>query len=69
MKVYIKNGYQCFYDRYQKLWIVYPVDSVGNRIEWDIDNNPIEVKYFNNKTEMDIFLDNPMNINKYLQIA
>jgi hypothetical protein len=58
MKSYIKNGYEFFYDRYQKLWIVYPIDNTGNRIEWDVNDNPIEAKYFINKTELNNYLTN-----------
>lgn len=57
MKTTIKNGFEFFYDRYQKLWVLYPVDSDGNRIEWDADDNPIEVQYFNNKIELKMFFD------------
>lgn len=58
MKLYIKNGFEYFYDKRQKQWVVYPIDNLGNRIEWDNNDNPIEVKYFNNKSEIDTFLKN-----------
>lgn len=58
MKDYIKNGFQYFYDKSQKHWVLYPVDNLGNRIEWDKNDNPIEVKYFNNKTELNKWLLN-----------
>ena len=56
MKSYTKNGYKFFYDRYQKLWIVYPIDNIGNRIEWDVNDNPIEAKYFINRKELNNYL-------------
>ena len=37
MKTYITNGYEYFYDKSQKQWVLYPVDNLGNRIEWDYD--------------------------------
>lgn len=57
MRTYIKNGFQYFYDRYQKQWVLYPIDNLGNRIEWDKNDNPIEAKYFNNKTELNNWLN------------
>ena len=57
MKAYIKNGFQYFYDRNQKQWVLYPIDNLGNRIEGDKNDNPIEAQYFNNKTELNIFLN------------
>jgi hypothetical protein len=57
MKTYIKNGFEYFYDKNQKHWVLYPIDKFGNRIEWDIIGNPIESKYFNNKTELYVFLN------------
>jgi len=55
MKSYQKNGYEYFYDRYQRHWVVYPIDADGNRVEWDIDDNPIEASYFLNKRDLDYF--------------
>lgn len=55
MKSYIKNGFEYFYDKYSKHWVLYPIDSSGDRIEWDENDNPIESQYFNNKTEVDNF--------------
>jgi hypothetical protein len=52
MKSYNKNGFEFFYDRSQKLWVVYPIDNIGNRIEWDAKDNPIEAQYFNNRNEL-----------------
>jgi hypothetical protein len=52
MKTYIKNGFEFFYDRYQKQWVLYPIDNLGNRIEWDKYDNPIEAIYFNNRKEL-----------------
>lgn len=57
MKSYIKNGFEFFYDKSQKQWILYPIDNLGNRIEWDKNDNPIEAKYFNNKTELNNWLN------------
>ncbi len=56
MKAYQKSGHEFFYDRNQKQWVVYPIDSEGNRIEWDANDNPIEAKYFINKTELNNYL-------------
>lgn len=52
MKAHQKNGFEYFYDKNQKLWVLYPIDSEGNRIEWDANDNPIEAEYFNNKKEL-----------------
>jgi hypothetical protein len=57
MKTYIKNGFEFFYDKSQKQWVVYPIDNLGNRIEWDKNDNPIEAQYFNNKTEFNNWLN------------
>ena len=57
MKTYIKNGFEFFYDKSQKQWVLYPIDNLGNRIEWDKNDNPIEAKYFNNKTELNNWLN------------
>lgn len=57
MKTYIKNGFEYFYDKSQKQWVLYPIDNLGNRIEWDENDNPIESQYFNNKTELNTFLN------------
>lgn len=51
------NTYEYFYDKYQKQWILYPVDALGNRIEWDENDNPIEAQYFNNKIELNNYLN------------
>lgn len=56
MRTYIENGYEFFYDTNQKQWVLYPIDNLGNRIEWDINDNPIESQYFNNIKELNIFL-------------
>ncbi len=56
MKTYTEKGFEYFYDRFTKLWVLYPVDSLGNRIEWDENDNPIESQYFNNKPELKSFL-------------
>jgi hypothetical protein len=53
VETYIKNGFEFFYDRSQKLWVLYPIDELGNRIEWDENSNPIEAQYFNNRKELD----------------
>ena len=47
-----RNGFEYFYDTTQRLWVVYPIDKEGNRIEWDSNDNPIEAEYFNNKKEL-----------------
>lgn len=52
MKLYTENGYSYFYDRYQRHWVLYPVDSEGNRIEHDKFGNPIESEYFINKSDL-----------------
>ncbi len=57
MKAYTKNGFEYFFDRNQRQWVLYPVDDLGNRIEWDENDNPIEAKYFNNKTELNNHLN------------
>lgn len=59
MKAYTKNGFEYFYDKNQKLWVVYQVDDLGNRIEWDENDNPIESQYFNNKKELNKLLSSP----------
>ena len=57
MKTYTKNGFEYFYDKSQKQWVLYPIDNLGNRIEWDKNYNPIEAQYFNNKTELNNWLN------------
>lgn len=57
MKNYIANGFEYFYDKNQKQWVLYPIDNLGNRIEWDKNDNPIESRYFNNKAELYTFLN------------
>ncbi len=52
MKCYQKNGFEFFYDRNQKHWVLYPVDSDGLRIEWDKHDNPLEAEYFTKKEEL-----------------
>ena len=56
MKTYSNNGYEYFYDVNQKLWVLYPINEVWERIEWDENDNPIEAKYFNNRKELTKFL-------------
>lgn len=56
MKTYIKNGFEYFYDKSQKQWVLYPIDNLGNRIEWDKNDNPIEARYFNNRKELNKWL-------------
>lgn len=58
MKTYQNKGFEYFYDKYQKQWVLYPIDDLGNRIEWDKDSNPIESQYFNNKTELNNWFKN-----------
>ena len=57
MKTYIKKGFEYFYDRYQKQWVMYSVDNNGERIEFDKYDNAIECLYFNNIIEVDFFLN------------
>ena len=57
MKTHITNGFEYFYDIHQKQWVLYPVDDLGNRIEWDENENPIEAEYFINIKELNIFLN------------
>lgn len=57
MKTYTTNGFEYFFDKNQKQWVLYPIDDLGNRIEWDKNDDPIEAQYFNNKTELNIFLN------------
>ena len=57
MKAYQFNGFEYFYDNIQRLWVLYPIDSEGLRIEWDANENPIEAQYFNNKKELTNFLN------------
>jgi hypothetical protein len=56
MKAYQSKGYEYFYDRFTKQWVMYPIDSEGNRIEWDSNDEPIESMYFNNKAEVNTYL-------------
>jgi len=58
MKLYQKNGYEYFYDTYQRHWVVYPIDSNGNRIEWDINENPIEAIYYRTRKDLNYFFNN-----------
>ena len=57
MKTYIKNGFEFFYDNTQKQWVLYPVDNLGRRIEWDENDNPIEARYFNNRTQLNDWIN------------
>ncbi len=57
MKTYTKKGFEFFYDTCQKQWVVYPIDNLCNRIEWDVNDNPIESEYFNNKQELNNWLN------------
>jgi hypothetical protein len=57
MKTYQKQGYEYFYDKHQRHWVVYPIDADGNRVEWDINDNPIEAMYFLNKGDLDCFFN------------
>lgn len=62
MQTYQKNNHEYFYDKNQKHWVLYPIDDLGDRIEWDINDNPIESMYFNNKKELNNYL-NKLNEN------
>jgi hypothetical protein len=57
MKTYTKNGFEYFYDTNCRQWVLYPIDNAGNRIEWDANDNPIEAQYFNNKLELNNYLN------------
>ncbi len=57
MKTYQLNNHEYFLDKNQRLWVLYPVDENKNRIEWDLNDNPIECQYFNNKKELKEFLN------------
>lgn len=52
MKTYTENGFQYFYDRYIKLWTVYPVDGEGVRVEFDENNDHIPADHYHNKSEL-----------------
>jgi hypothetical protein len=56
MKTFQEKGFEFFWDKNQKLWVLYPIDKDMNRIEWDINDNPIECLYFNNRNELNVFL-------------
>ena len=58
MKTYQKNNHEYFYDINQRLWVMYPIDINGLRIEWDINDNPLEVLYFVNKNQLNYYLQN-----------
>lgn len=58
MKLHTSNGFSFFYDTSIKLWTLYPVNVSGERIEHDNLGNPIECQYFNNRTEVNKFLNN-----------
>lgn len=57
MPIYTEGGYSYFYDYHIGLWTVYPVDEQGDRIEHDIKGDPIECTYFNNRRELEIFMN------------
>lgn len=50
--VYTLKNFSFFWDRLQRQWVLYPVDSDGLRIEWDDNDEPIEAQYFNNKKDL-----------------
>ena len=52
MKTYQDNGYQYFFDKSIKSWILYPVNENGNRIESNDDHDFLESEYFTNKNHM-----------------
>jgi hypothetical protein len=56
MKTYVTNGYEYFFDKNTRQWVLYPIDNLGNRIEWDNKDNPIEARYFNNLNELNKWL-------------
>ena len=47
-----KNGFQYFYDRHERHWVLYPIDADGNRVEHDANDNPIESEYYVKKLEL-----------------
>jgi len=47
MKTYTKNGFEYFYDTNCRQWVLYPIDNLGNRIEWDANNKPELNNYLN----------------------
>lgn len=49
--------FEYFWDKNQKLWVLYTIDENKNRIEWYENDNPIECQYFNNKKELNKFLN------------
>lgn len=53
----MNQSFEYFWDKNQRLWVLYPVDENKNRIEWDSNDDPIECQYFNNKTELKEFLN------------
>lgn len=52
MRVYTLKNFSFFWDRLQRQWVLYPIDSEGLRIEWDDNDEPIEAEYFNNKKDL-----------------
>ena len=61
MKTYQQSGFEFFFDINIRLWILYPIDVKGNRIEHDSVGNPIEVEYFVNRTHLNNYLQNLTN--------
>ena len=61
MNTYQKSGFEFFFDTNIRLWILYPIDEIGNRIEHDSEENPIEVLYFVNRKHINSWLKNKKN--------
>jgi hypothetical protein len=56
MKSYKKKDFEFFYDTRQRQWVLYPINKIGERVDWDENENPIEAQYFNNREELNKFL-------------
>jgi len=58
MKTYKTKNFEYWFDNLCKHWVLYPIDNLGNRIEWDKNDNPIESSYFKNKKQLFQFINN-----------
>ena len=56
MKTYNKNGFEYFYDNHIRLWVIYPIDTNGFRIEHNPQGRILESDYFHNKKQLEEFL-------------
>lgn len=43
--IHTENGFSYFYDKKTKTWVIYPVDSEGNRIDFDASGKPMEYEH------------------------